>query len=274
MKFHLISPSGILSRYIREYWVLEADADEPEVTERIIPTGYPELMFHYKDPFLVKIPDAEPALQPYSIISGISNSFADVSTRGAAGVIAVSFYPWGACHFFNFPLSELQNQSVHLKDVLGREAVELEEQLNIASGLRERVAIVETFLLSLFHPRPEHENRMICSATKLIGQAEGQISLPQLSSSVGTSPRNLERKFSSLLGTSPKQYIRIVRFNAVVQGLWRRNHKYLTDFAYNNGYFDQSHLIREFRSFSGYTPREFLTAYPCQHAEPVIQQAG
>jgi len=274
MKFHLISPSGILSRYIREYWVLEADADEPGVTERIIPTGYPELMFHYKKPFLVRIPDVQPALQPCSIISGISNSYADVSTFGAAGAIAVSFYPWGACHFFRFPLSELQNQSFHLKDVLGNEAGYLEEQLNNAPGLRERVSLIESFLLSLYNPRPEHEHRLISTATRLIGQAEGQLSLPQLSASVGTSARNLERKFSALLGTSPKQYIRIVRFNAVVQGLWRRNHKYLTDFAYNNGYFDQSHLIREFRSFSGYTPGEFLTAYPCQHAEPVIHQAG
>jgi hypothetical protein len=62
-------------------------------------------MFHYKTPFVVLHPNQPGTSQPRSFISGLSDSFSDVSTNGTTGVVFINFYPIGASFFFNFPLS-------------------------------------------------------------------------------------------------------------------------------------------------------------------------
>jgi AraC-like DNA-binding protein len=85
-----------------------------------------------------------------------------------------------------------------------------------------------------------------------------------LASQLAVTSKSLERKFASLIGKSPKQFIRIIRFQEVMNGLVNHQPQCLTEFAFNNGYFDQSHFIREFKAFSGYTPREFVKLCPCR----------
>jgi AraC-like DNA-binding protein len=65
------------------------------------------------------------------------------------------------------------------------------------------------------------------------------------------------------MGKSPKQFIRIVRFQEVLRRLSLGDNSYLTEYAYNNGYFDQSHFIKDFKSLSGYTPKEFVALGDC-----------
>jgi len=85
-----------------------------------------------------------------------------------------------------------------------------------------------------------------------------------LASKLAVTSRNLERKFASLVGKSPKQFIRIVRFQEVMNGIIHQKPNYLTEYAFNNGYFDQSHFIHEFKTLSGYTPSEFVKLCPCR----------
>jgi AraC-like DNA-binding protein len=271
MHFQIISPSGILARYIQHYWMLEAGDNEQVATERVIPTGNIEWMFHYRNPFLVKSSSHETHIQQRGFASGINNSYSDVSTRGAAGVIAISFYPDGACQFLQMPLSLLGNSSVSLNDLLGSKTREIEEKIVLANGLAERIRIIESFLLSIYRPVVSHDSRLISDAVRIIKNAKGQIPSGKLSEILSFSQKSIERKFSEKVGTSPKQFCRIVRFQHVVKGLWVGNTGELTSLAYNNGYFDQSHFIRDFKAISGYTPGEFLSAYPCQPHESAIQ---
>ncbi|MBE0654283.1 MAG: hypothetical protein IH594_10830 [Bacteroidales bacterium] len=118
MHFHYLKPSALLNRFIRHYWVMESGPSEINVTERVIPTGNIQLMFHYKKPFIVCHPDRSQTRQGQSIISGLSGSYCDVTTTGETGVIAVEFFPAGASHFFSFPMDEVENQSVALADIV------------------------------------------------------------------------------------------------------------------------------------------------------------
>lgn len=272
MRFQIITPTGILARYIQHYWMLEAGDDEKSVTERVIPTGNIEWMFHYHNPFLVQSSSHETHVQQRGFASGISSSYADVSTQGAAGVIAISFYPHGACHFLSMPLSQIGNTSVSLNDLLGNKTREIEEKIVLANGLAERIRIIESFLLSIYRPVISHDSRLISDAVRIIKNAKGQIPSGKLAEILSFSQKSIERKFSEKIGTSPKQFSKIVRFQHVVDELWNDKNRELTALAYNNGYFDQSHFIRDFKAFSGYTPGEFLSAYPCQPHEQVIQE--
>lgn len=267
MRFKIIPPSERLNRYIKHYWVMETDASEGDVAERVIPSDHVQLMFHYKKPFVVKQQDQGPVNQPASIVSGISNTYFDVSTQGEAGVIAVSFHPAGACHFFPFPLQEMENQSLDLRLLFQREIAQLEEQIGNEANMAGRIRLIETFLWNQWHPVKPHDFMLIETGIDLIRKAKGQIHARALSEALFVTPKSLERKFSALLGKTPKQYIKLVRFQEVLRDLSRNQTLSFTEQAYQSGYFDQSHFIHDFKNYSGFTPGEFLTHCNATHLQ-------
>lgn len=265
MNFQYIRPSGFLAQYIRHYWILEAEASDGEVCERVIPTGNIEWMFHYRNPFFVKN-SGEQIAQPRSLASGISCNYFDVTTRGESGVIAVTFLPGGASHFLHFPLSEIEDSSVSLSDIFSSRIKEIEERVCLASSITERIMVIEQFLRDCFRPAKNNDVLLIEKCVEYITQSRGQLRSSDLTGKFSVTNKSLERKFSSYLGKTPKQFIRIVRFQGVIQNLSGIGPKDLTRFTYDNGYFDQAHFIKDFKSLSGYTPKEFLALGPC-HAD-------
>ncbi len=241
---------------------MESDIDEADVTERVIPTENIQLMFHYKDPFVVLHSDNSVANQPRSIISGLSDSYSDVSTNGETGVVFISFYPAGACHFFNFPLTEIENLSVDMADIFNAEAKQIEESLYLKETIKERVTVIENFLLKRYSPIPSHDSLLIQRGFGIVKQSKGQTNARHLSESLYTSQKTLERKFSRYLGKTTKQVIKLVRFQEILQEFSVNKNISLSEYAYMNGYFDHSHFIKDFKSYSGYTPKEFLVKYP------------
>jgi AraC-like DNA-binding protein len=262
MNFQFVQPSGFLKNYIRRYCFMESDACEGNVMERVIPVENVQLMFHYKDPFVVCHSDYTLAKQPRSIISGLSNSFCDVSTNGDAGVVFVAFYPAGACHFFDFPLSEIENQSIDLSEIFNKEIKQVEETLYLKKSIQERVNVIEAFLLKNYSCFDPHEDLLIIRGVELIRQYRGQISANTLSDKLSVTLKSLERKFSCRLGKTPKQYIKLVRFQETLKDFSKNKDINLTEYAYRNGYFDQAHFIKDFKTYSGYTPGEFISKYP------------
>lgn len=251
--------------------MLESKPGEEDVCERVIPFGHIELMFHYRQPFATVYPTGETLGQPRSLVSGMSSRWFDAVTCGLSGVLAVAFYPYSANRFFRFPLSRFEGKSWSLCEVAGYEAEAVEQRLSEAVSHSERVAVVEQFLLSRLHSANDSGYRLIRHVMNRIEQCRAQITVASLASEAGLSPRSLERKFSAMVGHSPKQYLRVARFLSAVADLSRIQHEPLVQLAYSNGYFDQAHFIRDFTEFSGYTPTAFLNAC-CQPvtAQPAV----
>jgi AraC-like DNA-binding protein len=267
MQFYYLFPTGILSRYIKYYWAMESDPSEADVVERVIPTANVQLMFHYGEPFLVKSPDNAITPQPVSFISGISNSYCDVSTHGKTGVIAVTFKASGACHFFEFPLFEIEDRSIDLADIYNREIRVVEDKISAKGSLQERVAVIEKFLLERYSPVPSYDYKLICDGIGIIKQSGGQVTVHGLADTLSLTSKTLERKFAAYLGKTPKQLIRLARFHNALICMERERNINLTDLACRSGYYDQSHFIRDFKMHSGYTPGEFLSLPPCGNYE-------
>lgn len=262
MKFRIIQPSGFLKNYIKNYCFMESDNFEEDVMERVIPTENIQLMFHYKNPFVVFQTNDSAIKQPRSIISGLSDNYFDVSTAGETGVVFISFHPTGACHFFNFPLSEIENLSVDLADIFNSEIKKIEELLYLKSSINEKVAVIENFLINRYCPIPLHDGLLIQKGIEIVKNYKGQTNAKYLSDCLYTSPKTLERKFAKYLGKTTKQIIKLIRFQGVLQDLSVNKNINLTEYAYRNGYFDQSHFIKDFKTYCGYTPKDFLTKYP------------
>ena len=262
MNFKIVQPNGFLKNYIKHYCFMESDIRDADIIERVIPTENIQLMFHYKDPFVIIHTNNIKIKQPRSIISGLTDSYSDVSTNGETGVVFISFYPAGACHFFNFPLSEIENQSVDMLDIFNSEIRQIEEQLFLKKTVEERVLLIEQFLLSRFSPISLYDNMVIQKGVSVIKACKGQTNTAFISNKLSVTQKTLERKFSKYLGKTTKQLIKLFRFQEVLTDLSNNKNSSLTERAYRNGYFDQSHFIRDFKTYSGYTPKEFATKYP------------
>ena len=89
-------------------------------------------------------------------------------------------------------------------------------------------------------------------------QKEPVARLADLVQSYPGSQKNLISQFRKYVGLTPKSYQRIIRFNDVLAEINNEQEVSWSDAAYACGYSDQPHFIREFQTFSGMNPSEFL----------------
>ncbi len=143
------------------------------------------------------------------------------------------------------PVEELTDRIVALEDVWSSR--EWENELGEMTGDSERLDLFEAELLRRLNERSSPVNLAGLAAS--IHRRRGQVSVQDLADSAGVSRQRLARLFREGIGVTPKMYARIVRFRASLDSLNRG-----APLAAELGYFDQSHMIAEFKEFSGLTP--------------------
>jgi AraC-like DNA-binding protein len=83
------------------------------------------------------------------------------------------------------------------------------------------------------------------------------LTIDQLAVQQSTSRRQLERRFANTVGLSPKQLAKIIRLQHTLKNLEQKQFNNLASLAVENGYFDQAHFIKDFKEFTGITPKQF-----------------
>jgi AraC-like DNA-binding protein len=105
---------------------------------------------------------------------------------------------------------------------------------------------------------PTSNDKIYQNAISLIDARDGLIKVGEIAESLNVSIRTLERKFNDFLGFSPKMFVRLVRFQKVMEALQSKSTTgSLSDIVYKFGYFDQSHFIRDFKLMSEVLPGSF-----------------
>src|SRR5690606_31231500 len=87
--------------------------------------------------------------------------------------------------------------------------------------------------------------------------ANGQLHVNELTTAVNINRRQLERKFTSAIGLSPKQLAKTIRLQSALKMLLSKRFTSFTALAHAGAYYDQAHFIKDFREFTGLTPKEF-----------------
>lgn len=163
------------------------------------------------------------------------------------------------------PCLDIKKLKFGIKDLTDKE-ISLNEMFPVNTNILERVVTDESFLqrVNIFNEILESHIFEIDKSTKLIKQSlyniyatRGNITIMQLAEEVGYSTRYLRKQFEDHIGISPKLFSQIVRFQSSLNMLLRTTHFTLNDIIYENGYYDQAHLIREFRNFGCTTPYRF-----------------
>lgn len=259
MVYQYIKPSKILEPFIKHYWVLEVDKTVKDTSAlRIFPTGFTELILYYGDRYLHIDKNNSKTLQPSFFFTGQSSSYYNIAPTGKIGLIAITFKPDAAKLFFKMPISDVENNFVALEDVLGSTVVNLEHKLQTAGENKERIQIIEEFLTEQLKELYTDYYKRINHSVNKINQNRGLISVDSLASEACLSTKQFNRKFTEFVGIQPKQFTRIVRFQYAIYSQQTQSVKSLTELAYKCGYYDQAHFTNEFKSFTGYAPKDFF----------------
>lgn len=258
MFYRFIQPSAPLALFIRHYWFLEMDAAEGVgQLQRVVPNGYVELTFHFSD--RLQMIKQQSDLQPRTILSGQKTGFFDVLPTGKTEMLSIQFFPHSAGLFFDLPLNELSNENIDLSEIIGNVSRDLEEQLCHLKTLQQRINRIEQFLLKQLSRKTEYEWKRMVHNIQLINDSNGGITPQLLADESCLSRKQHERMFKKMVGLTPKQYLKIIRFQYTLFAHQQHPLENLTSLAYRCGYYDQSHMNNEFKEFSGITPRQYFT---------------
>ncbi|HEY6437372.1 MAG TPA: helix-turn-helix domain-containing protein [Ignavibacteriaceae bacterium] len=258
MKYFTVKPPEKLAEYVRYFWVLEGDAspDKPYI-HRSMADGCAELIFHYNGIFdeLLKSQLTEKSFS--SGLAGQSQLFRRFLIKQNFGIFGVYLYPFAVSQLFSIESTDVKNQMLDLKSLLGSEANGLEEKMMLAVDNTLRLKIITEFLEGKL-VKAEKQQPGVFEAIRYIIQSKGVTKVEDLVKQNFRSARQFERNFKRFSGFSPKLFSRIIRFQTAL-GEYSYKGKALTEIAYECGYYDQSHFIQNFKEFSGHSPKEYFS---------------
>lgn len=256
MNYQTFPPDSTLRAFVKCYWTLESPAEENLQRQRIVPDGCMEMIFHYGDLYKQYLDNDESLIQPRSFVMGQLTKPLEIEPTGETGVFSVRFHPDGFLPFANMPIRDMENTAVPLERLFEKDGREIEQKIVKANSTSERIARIETFLLGLLTDA-ETVDRIVKSTVETILTANGQLHIGQITKQLNVNRRQLQRKFLSAIGLSPKQLSKTVRLQAALKMLLTGKNISFTVLAYEGEYYDQAHFIKDFREFTGLTPREF-----------------
>ena len=241
-------PAGRLGQFVAELVAIRSPPGQPTFGVRRFPDGTLSLLFRLRQ-------DGNADLS----VSGARTLVLEKSVVPPPFVLQVRFKPGGAYPFFGGSTGELTNRMVGLEELWGREGSRLCEALAASRTDAERLDLVQGALLqrleceALFEPGGAW---MVRRAVSLVASSREFERVDVLAKAIGSSTRHLRRTFRQAVGIGPKEFARIVRFQRILGGLRRRLDS--SELAAHAGYYDQAHMISEFREFAGTTPSVFL----------------
>ena len=254
MRYVSYRPGPPLNEFVEYFWLIEG-GQAPRL-EKILPSGTIELVVNLKnDEIHIHDPQEPEQFQMFSgaVFSGTyARSFICNALQHEA-IMGVHFKAGGAFPFLCAEASELTNAHANLSDLWGRSGLELRERLCAASTPQERFHIMEAALRTHFHT-PATSQFQIQMALKWMVTVDNRASVRDVSRELGFSQRRFIQIFSSLVGLTPKLFCRISRFQQACVLTENAAGPNWAELAVTCGYFDQSHLIRDFKEFSGSTP--------------------
>ncbi|KXH84360.1 helix-turn-helix domain-containing protein [Chryseobacterium kwangjuense] len=255
MDYQTFPPRPELSSLIKCYWTLESPEEEIPRQQTIVPDGCMEMIFHYGDLYKQYMEYGQAVVQPRSCVFGQLTKPLVIEPTGTTGIFSVRFHFEGFIPFASIPIKEMDDKAISLEKLFGEEGIALEKNILESETTAEKINLVEEFLLKKLDATAI--DRVLQSTIDTILTANGKISINELSQLTNINRRQLERKFSSAVGLSPKQLSKTIRLQSTLKLLLSKEFANLTALAHESEFYDQAHFIKDFKEFTGLTPKEF-----------------
>lgn len=266
MKYKEYIPCEALRRYVKCYYIYES-ATDAVFEDKAFATGCVEMMFNLGTGRWQTLTGNEFKTTPSIELWGQIIQPLTFRSVGNNIMFGIRFNPHAAAVFLNEDVSLFNNQVTDLSMVSGKLINTLYSKLQDTTLFNKRIEFVEEYLLkrlSLFEKKLHHVG-LINSVTSELKQEGFYDNIENVASRYGITSRYLQKIFLQHTGLTPKLYSKINRFQKSLQLIAKKDAS-LTSIAYECGYFDQSHFIREFRSFTGVVP----SAYDTENSSAIL----
>lgn len=255
MKVKIYIPQPALQEYVLNISTINSilPVGMDKVVTPYPPTPFQSLMFYCNNPVSMERIDKENFYkQPLTVLLGPQFSRVNIKVHRQLSAIRVDFLPGGMYRMLGIPMLELFDEGFDALDFFGPEMRSINEQLQHISNLEAGKNIVENFLLN--QTRKLKGRLPFDSALRILLKNNGNMPIEKTASLSCLSMKQFERKCKERIGMNPKIYARILKFSKAY-----RLHEYCpelswTQIAYDAGYYDQMHMIRDFKTFAGVNP--------------------
>ncbi len=262
-----IAPSPVLAPFVRCYSYREFDTKGLDLIKPWHASHEISMPFFFKAiPVQLINPNTGQVLKKgsYGGVTGLATQYNGLMTfNGCYAFFEILFKPNGFYKIFRLPSCEITNQIIHANDIFDTKISFFFEQLCMANGLKEMASLADTCLLSYVKKQKSlyHKDCITRISCEILKNA-GFVNIDKLAYDANMSLKSLERHFTEQVGISPKLYCCITRFNHALALKLKNPKKNWTSIALACGYFDQMHLIKDFKKFSGNAPSIFLKQTP------------
>lgn len=239
---HCINPS--LKKYIKQFWEVEAYS-EKEISNLLLPVTNNDIIIYLSEPLTYKFNSGDVSVYT-PVFQGPRTKSINVSQKGSIHIIGVTFNTFFSGAFVDSPLKELIDRVKILKNV------KLNKKIN---SLKEDQVYFEKTLRDIIDSSkiPSSEQTTIMEE---VLNYPGKLS--EYSSENNINIKKIERLYLKYTGLNPKKFIKIYRMQQTNNKIIDDKIKSLTELSYDMGYFDQTHMGKDFTSIHSKKPGDFL----------------
>jgi AraC-like DNA-binding protein len=257
LRYKEYKPSHTLEAYVKCFYTIDCDPTTI-IEDRAFASGCIEVMFTLQgSQWQTRKGDVFTTTSPVELWGQILQPLS-FRASGQSKVFGIRFHPATAAFFLREDINLFNDAVVDLAAVVGHSVLELHEKLQEAQSVHDQVKSAEAYLIKKLsdHPKTIDKVNLVREVMNELTQKDFFDNISTVASRYGITSRYLQKVFVQYTGLTPKLYSQINRFqnSLVLLGTQRLS---LTAVAYDCGYSDQSHFIREFKSFTGYVPSGF-----------------
>jgi AraC-like DNA-binding protein len=223
---------------------------------RVLPDGCLDIVFNFGDLWVRRGPGGGHAHRARSSVVGTMTRPLLAESGRQVDFLGVRFRPGKVRSFMEVSAGEITDGSAELADVWGHRGRELEGRLFETPETPQRLRLLEQELLRRLGNDGQGDAR-VDAAVGMALRRRGGVSTRELSAACALTRQHLARKFEDYVGVSPKLFCRVIRFQALLRRMGKQEKLDWAGLAADLGYYDQAHLIADFRQFTGLTPAAF-----------------
>lgn len=260
MLLNEIKPSPFLTEYIRLYRIIDFHFEGVVSVPPKMYSPRPEhcLQFYPRDTETVSYPTREGIISNKRVTLIGQHTVLQHRYIGKSFLsFQVVFQPAALHRLTRMDLSELANVYTDAEEVFGTATRAVNEQLFGAASYTEMVHIVESFLVELVKKCRKDNQAVDLSAAMMLAEEE-HFTLDVFLKESHLCHRQFDRKFKERVGIPPKQFLQVIRFDKAFRLKNRRPHMDWLSVALHCGYHDYQHLVKDYKTFTGYTPTQFF----------------
>ncbi len=248
MTYQEFKPSKKLAPIVAAYWSF-SNLEKVE-NERILPDGSMDIIFN--------LGSSTSSIPKHSIgVSGMMTKFSDKSFDENTNLFGIRLKSGILSQLTKFPLFEAKNKTIEASLIIPVFNLEILEKLEEQKNFEQKIQLVENKIYSILNTKKNSNDSLVFSVIEFIRCTSEPVSIKKIAENHYISLRQLERKFKHKVGVTIKEYERIIRFKKTKSNIKSQPGESLLHIAFNNGYFDHSHLTNEFKRFSGQIPSDF-----------------